>query len=136
LRAGYDVKAISHCFEKALKEMHGTATDIGLATGDTRTVFCLSSTVSRATEYLQSYGEKEGREELESTQKASVGSADNDDKTARCWVRTSDLSDIEGEQATPVSETRPPTHGDGLASRSGQPKCQRARFASIMDALA
>jgi hypothetical protein len=136
LRAGYDVKAISHCFEKALKEMHGTATDVGLATGDTRTVFCLSSTVSRATEYLQSYQRTAEGKEPDGIAKRSVGSKDAADKTARCWVRTSDFNGIDSEQATPVSETRPPTHGDGLANRSGQPKCQRARFASIMDALA
>jgi hypothetical protein len=47
--AGHDAEKIHRCFERALKEMHGTATDVGLLQGNPTSVrFSLSSTVSRA----------------------------------------------------------------------------------------
>ena len=47
--AGHDTERIHRCFEKALKEMHGTATDVGLMEGNATGVrFTLSSTVSKA----------------------------------------------------------------------------------------
>jgi hypothetical protein len=56
IRAGFDVEEIHRAFESALKVMHGTATDVGLNTGQpTHTLFCLSSTVSLAQRTLQKW---------------------------------------------------------------------------------
>jgi len=121
LTAGHDINAISHCFERALKEMHGTATDVGLLAGDSHTVFCLSSTVSRATEYLQSYQRRAEGKEPHGIPQGSVGSRDSASKKDSSWVRT---CDNDSQKQPKLSETRQPS------------ECQRARFASIMDALA
>ncbi len=106
--AGYDLEAISRCFEKALKSRHGLATDIGLQTGSPTGVFFeCSSTVSMA---LQELTLTPGRL-IQKPQRPI---------TARCGVRTSDNA---SHQAPVDLKRRPTTH------------CQRARFASIMDAL-
>jgi len=56
IKAGFDVDQIHRAFESALKVMHGTATDVGLNTGQpTHTFFCLSSTVSLAQRNLQKW---------------------------------------------------------------------------------
>ena len=56
IRAGFDISEIHRAFESALKVMHGTATDVGLNTGQpTQTLFCLSSTVSLAQRTLQKW---------------------------------------------------------------------------------
>jgi len=56
IQAGFDIEEIHEAFEKALKVMHGTATDVGLNTGQpTQTLFCLSSTVSLAQRTLQKW---------------------------------------------------------------------------------
>ena len=56
IKAGFDVDQIHRAFESALKVMHGTATDVGLNTGQpTHTLFCLSSTVSLAQRTLQKW---------------------------------------------------------------------------------
>jgi len=119
LLAGHDLDAIRHCFERALKEMHGTATDVGLMTGDSHTVFCLSSTISKATEHLQTYQRRAEGKEPDGIVKRSVGSRDSVNKK---------LPAAGFEPATPkepVVRIEPATN-----------HCQRARFASIMDALA
>ena len=119
LLAGHDLDAIRHCFERALKEMHGTATDVGLMTGDSHTVFSLSSTVSKATEHLQTYQRRAEGKEPDGIVKRSVGSRDSVNKK---------LPAAGFEPATskePVVRIEPATN-----------HCQRARFASIMDALA
>ena len=119
LTAGHDINAISHCFERALKEMHGTATDVGLMTGDSHTVFSLSSTVSKATEHLQTYQRRAEGKEPDGIPQGSVGSRDSANKK---------LPAAGFEPATskePVVRIEPATN-----------HCQRARFASIMDALA
>ena len=115
LLAGHDLNAISDCFERALKEMHGTATDVGLLTGDSHTVFSLSSTVSRATDYLRTHRKRAEGKEPDGIAKRSVGSCDDFDKK---------LPTAGFEPATAVRIEPATNH------------CQRARFKSIMDALA
>jgi hypothetical protein len=54
IKAGFDIEAIHKAFEAALRTMHGTATDVGLNSGQpTNTLFCLSSTVSLAQRLLK-----------------------------------------------------------------------------------
>jgi hypothetical protein len=51
--AGFDLNQIYRSFEKALTQMHATATDVGLIQGNPRTVrFSLSSTVALAARIL------------------------------------------------------------------------------------
>lgn len=53
IAAGYDLERIYRSFDAALREMHGTATDVGLIKGNPTTVrFSLSSTVAKAAQLL------------------------------------------------------------------------------------
>jgi hypothetical protein len=134
IKAGFDVDQIHKAFEQALKVMHGTATDVGLNTGrPTQTLFCLSSTVSLGERYLKNirssgnarptwrprkasihhphvFREKESTMGKDVAKNATSNPEMRHDQTARCRVRTCDTS--------------PPNRPS-----------QRARFASIMDAL-
>ena len=114
IRAGYDVEEIHRAFEAALKTMHATATDVGLANdAPNQTLFCLSSTVSLAQRSLR--------------QKATAAPSRNIKPPSTQTRQSIDTFNQKrgNKRLAMVTKTR---HGTALP-------CQRARFASIMDAL-
>jgi hypothetical protein len=121
IKAGFDVDQIHKAFEQALKFMHGTATDVGLNTGQpTQTLFCLSSTVSLAQRTLKTW-------RLTKPEKQHW----RDDK----YMRKHSYTCRKTEKSLAINATsRPEMRHDRSPIKSQL--CQRARFASIMDALA
>ena len=118
IQAGYDIEEIHKAFESALKTMHGTATDVGLNNGSpTQTLYCLSSTVSLAQRTLR----KRGHTRFEFKREIRP-------KPTRSSVNTQKRKeDAPPEKPSHTTKTRRLIKPEG---------CQRARFASIMDALA
>ena len=118
IRAGFDIEEIHKAFEKALKVMHGTATDVGLNTGQpTHTLFCLSSTVSLAQRTLQKW-------------RASVASHTRSSSPSP--TRSRIHTHREKSDAHRTSPTIPARY-----DRTNAPvPTQSARFADIMAALA
>ena len=118
IRAGFDIEEIHKAFEKALKVMHGTATDVGLNTGQpTQTLFCLSSTVSLAQRTLQKW---------------RAGAA------PRMWQSRANPTRVlihAHREKSDTHRTRP-TIQTSCAGTNAPVPTQSARFADIMAALA
>ena len=126
IKAGFDIEEIHRAFEAALKVMHGTATDVGLKRGSaTTTFFALSSTVSLGERYLQKTRSSGNDRAFWRPRKASI----HHPHVFREKGKPS--GDAPAKNATSHPEMR---HSRRPANKP-QP-CQRARFASIMDALA
>lgn len=125
IKAGFNIEEIHRAFEAALKVMHGTATDVGLSTGQpSHTFFSLSSTVSLGERYLK-----------------NIRSSGNDRPTWRPRKASIHHPHVfrekENRRQNDVAKNAT-SHPEMRHDRSpikSQP-CQRARFASIMDALA
>ena len=118
IQAGFDIEEIHKAFEKALKVMHGTATDVGLNTGQpTQTLFCLSSTVSLAQRTLQKW-------------RAGVA--------PRMWQSRANPTRVlihAHREKSEAHRTRPTIQT--ICARTNAPvPTQSARFADIMAALA
>ena len=125
IKAGFDVDQIHKAFEQALKVMHGTATDVGLNTGQpTHTLFCLSSTVSLAQRNLQNIRNSGNDWAFWRQRKVPVHHP--------CFYREKEKPS--GDAPEKNATSHPEMRHDRSPIKS-QP-CQRARFASIMDALA
>lgn len=97
--AGHDTERIHRCFEKALKEMHGTATDVGLMDGNATSVrFSLSSTVSKAgqllsrVEFVTPYKREPTVEFVTSYKRSRVNHSTTDKQPARKPLREQRLS--------------------------------------------
>ena len=117
IKAGFDIEEIHRAFGSALKTMHGTATDVGLSTGaPTQTLFCLSSTVSLASRLLKQSG------------RAAWGTVTG----ARPRPMRQRL-DTGRQKADTLHQN--PTKVTSYRRSTVPTPCQRARFASIMDAL-
>ena len=118
IQAGFDIEEIHKAFEKALKVMHGTATDVGLNTGQpTQTLFCLSSTVSLAQRTLQKW-------------RAGVA--------PRMWQSRANPTRVlihAHREKSDTHRTRP-TIQTSCARTNAPVPTQSARFADIMAALA
>jgi hypothetical protein len=118
IQAGFDIEEIHKAFEKALKVMHGTATDVGLNTGQpTQTLFCLSSTVSLAQRTLQKW---------------RAGAA------PRMWQSRANPTRVlihAHREKSDTHRTRP-TIQTSCARTNAPVPTQSARFADIMAALA
>ena len=118
IQAGFDIEEIHKAFEKALKVMHGTATDVGLNTGQpTHTLFCLSSTVSLAQRTLQKW-------------RAGVA--------PRMWQSRANPTRVlihAHREKSEAHRTRP-TIQTSCARTNAPVPTQSARFADIMAALA
>ena len=97
--AGHDTERIHRCFEKALKEMHGTATDVGLMDGNATSVrFSLSSTVSKAgqllsrVEFVTPYKREPTVEFVTSYKRSRVNHSTTDKQPARKPLREQRLN--------------------------------------------
>ena len=124
IQAGFDIDEIHKAFESALKTMHKTATDAGLLTGQPNHIrFCLSSTVSLAQRTLKTW-------RLNKPEKQHWR-GDN-------YMRQRSYTYRKTEKPNAINATSHPEirHGRTLREPQSRQPCQRARFASIMDALA
>jgi hypothetical protein len=125
IKAGFDVDQIHKAFEQALKVMHGTATDVGLNRGNpTNTFFSLSSTVSLGERYLKNIRSSGNARPTWRPREASIH-------------HPHVFREKENRRQNDVAKNAT-SHPEMRHDRSpikSQP-CQRARFASIMDALA
>lgn len=124
LQAGFGVEQIHDAFENALKVMHGTATDVGLLTGQpTHIRFCLSSTVSLAQRMLKTWRlNRPDKQHWRDGKYMREQSYSYQQKGKPSWNGTAKNATSRPE----MRHDRPPN--------KPQP-CQRARFADIMDAL-
>jgi hypothetical protein len=121
IKAGFDVDQIHKAFEQALKVMHGTATDFGLNTGrPTQTLFCLSSTVSLAQKTLKMW---------------RINQPENQHWMDIKTMRQRSHACLKADNSLAKNATSNPEMRHDRSPIKPQP-CQRARFASIMDALA
>ena len=118
IKAGFDIEEIHRAFEAALKVMHGTATDVGLNTGQpSHTFFCLSSTVSLAQRTLQKW-------------RAGVASHTRSSRPSPTRSR------IHAHREKSDTHRTRPTIQTSCARTNAPVPTQSARFADIMAALA
>ena len=118
IQAGFDIEEIHRAFESALKTMHGTATDVGLNTGQpTQTLYCLSSTVSLAQRTLR----KRGDTVLKTNRRTRP-------KSSRQRCHTHQQKDVQSYQM--------PSSGTRIRRSNATATSQVKRFADIMSALA
>ena len=125
IKSGFDIEEIHQAFEQALKVMHGTATDVGLNRGNpTNTFFSLSSTVSLGERYLKNIRSSGNARPTWRPREASI----HHPHVFR------EKENTLGKDVAKNATSNPEMRHDRSPIKP-QP-CQRARFASIMDALA
>lgn len=118
IKAGFDIDQIHKAFASALRTMHGTATDVGLNTGQpNQTLFCLSSTTSLASRLLKQ------------TDRKLWGTV-----TGAIPRQTRQRLDTDQQKAGTLHQKS--TKGTSYRHSTPSIPSQVKQFASIMDALA